>query len=193
MLRWYPYVPIGGEMGINVAILSDNGVAYVGFSVDVHAAPDLELWRSSSILASTNSRLPQLRNPRWRRRNDRRKKPRPFLRRPRRRSRQPLSRIAESHWLCGKRASRRCSHRILGQKRKPSQNWHRSATEGQHRSDVLAGTEIRQPVCTSFRPSPSGRVDEPAFRRHSSKGEGKAGSSTRGSSPSVGMTSLGSI
>lgn len=42
MLRWYPYVPIGGEMGINTAVLSYNGVAYVGFSGDVHAAPDLE-------------------------------------------------------------------------------------------------------------------------------------------------------
>ncbi len=41
MLRWYPYVPIGGEMGINVAILSYDGNAYIGFSGDVHAAPDL--------------------------------------------------------------------------------------------------------------------------------------------------------
>lgn len=43
MLRWYPYVPIGGEMGINVAILSYNGIAYFGFSGDTHAAPDLAL------------------------------------------------------------------------------------------------------------------------------------------------------
>ena len=28
MLRAYPYVPIGGEMGVNVAILSYNGTAY---------------------------------------------------------------------------------------------------------------------------------------------------------------------
>ncbi len=42
MVRWYPYVPIGGEMGINVAILSYNGTAYFGFSGDSYAAPDLE-------------------------------------------------------------------------------------------------------------------------------------------------------
>ncbi len=42
MLRWYPYVPIGGEMGINVAILTYNGTAYFGFSGDTHAAPGLE-------------------------------------------------------------------------------------------------------------------------------------------------------
>lgn len=41
MLRWYPYVPIGGEMGINVAVLTYNGTAYFGFSGDAHAAPDL--------------------------------------------------------------------------------------------------------------------------------------------------------
>lgn len=42
MLSMYPYVPIGGEMGINCAILSYNGVAYIGFIGDTHAAPDLE-------------------------------------------------------------------------------------------------------------------------------------------------------
>jgi diacylglycerol O-acyltransferase len=42
MLRWYPYVPIGGEMGINCALLSYNGTAYFGFSGDVHAAPGLQ-------------------------------------------------------------------------------------------------------------------------------------------------------
>lgn len=41
MLSWYPYVPIGGEMAVNCAILSYNGVMYFGFSGDVHAAPDL--------------------------------------------------------------------------------------------------------------------------------------------------------
>jgi hypothetical protein len=41
MLDWYPYVPVGGEMALNCAILSYNGVAYFGFSGDVHAAPDL--------------------------------------------------------------------------------------------------------------------------------------------------------
>jgi diacylglycerol O-acyltransferase len=41
MLRCYPYVPIGGEMAVNCAILSYNGTVYFGFSGDVHAAPDL--------------------------------------------------------------------------------------------------------------------------------------------------------
>lgn len=41
MLRWYPYVPIGGEMGVNIAALSYNGFVYFGFTGDVHAAPDL--------------------------------------------------------------------------------------------------------------------------------------------------------
>jgi len=41
MLSWYPYVPVGGEMAMNCAILSYNGVMYFGFSGDVHAAPDL--------------------------------------------------------------------------------------------------------------------------------------------------------
>ncbi len=42
MLKWYPYVPIGGEMAVNCAILSYNGAVYFGFSGDVHAAPDLK-------------------------------------------------------------------------------------------------------------------------------------------------------
>jgi diacylglycerol O-acyltransferase / wax synthase len=41
MLDWYPYVPVGGEMAVNCAILSYNGKVYFGFSGDVHAAPDL--------------------------------------------------------------------------------------------------------------------------------------------------------
>lgn len=41
MLRWYPYVPVGGEMALNCAVLSYCGVTYFGFSGDVHAAPDL--------------------------------------------------------------------------------------------------------------------------------------------------------
>ena len=41
MLHCYPYVPIGGEMALNCAILTYNGTAYFGFSGDVHAAPDL--------------------------------------------------------------------------------------------------------------------------------------------------------
>lgn len=41
LLDWYPYVPVGGEMAVNCAILSYNGQIYFGFSGDVHAAPDL--------------------------------------------------------------------------------------------------------------------------------------------------------
>jgi diacylglycerol O-acyltransferase len=41
MLHCYPYVPVGGEMALNCAILTYNGMAYFGFSGDVHAAPDL--------------------------------------------------------------------------------------------------------------------------------------------------------
>jgi len=43
MLRWYPYVPVGGELAVNCAILSYDGNVYFGFSGDVHAAPDLRL------------------------------------------------------------------------------------------------------------------------------------------------------
>jgi len=42
MESWYPYVPIGGEMGVNCAILSYNGTAYFGFTCDVAAVPDPE-------------------------------------------------------------------------------------------------------------------------------------------------------
>ena len=42
LLDWYPYVPVGGEMAVNCAILSYNGSIYFGFSGDVHAAPDLQ-------------------------------------------------------------------------------------------------------------------------------------------------------
>ena len=41
MLTWYPYVPIGGDMALNVAVLSYNGTIYFGFSGDVHAAPNI--------------------------------------------------------------------------------------------------------------------------------------------------------
>ena len=42
MLEWYPYVPVGGEMAVNCAILSYDGKIFFGFSGDVHAAPDLK-------------------------------------------------------------------------------------------------------------------------------------------------------
>lgn len=43
MLSCYPYVPIGGEMGMNCAVLTYNGIAYFGFTADVHAVPDVDL------------------------------------------------------------------------------------------------------------------------------------------------------
>ena len=42
MTAWYPYVPIGGEMGVNCAISRMTARAYFGFTGDAHAAPDLE-------------------------------------------------------------------------------------------------------------------------------------------------------
>lgn len=42
LLRCYPYVPVGGEMAVNCAILSYNGSVYFGFSGDAQAAPDLK-------------------------------------------------------------------------------------------------------------------------------------------------------
>ena len=41
MIDWYPYVPVGGEMALNCAVLSYSGNAYFGFSGDAHAAPDI--------------------------------------------------------------------------------------------------------------------------------------------------------
>jgi diacylglycerol O-acyltransferase / wax synthase len=46
MLRWYPYVPIGGELALNCAILSYDGMVCFGFSGDAHAAPDLAASKS---------------------------------------------------------------------------------------------------------------------------------------------------
>lgn len=42
MLSCYPYVPIGGDLGVNCALLTYNGVAYFGFTGNEQAAPDLE-------------------------------------------------------------------------------------------------------------------------------------------------------
>ena len=41
LLTWYPYVPVGGEMAVNCAILSYNGAMYFGFTGDARVAPDL--------------------------------------------------------------------------------------------------------------------------------------------------------
>ena len=42
MAQCYPYVPVGGEMALNCAILTYDGKAYFGFSGDSKAAPDLD-------------------------------------------------------------------------------------------------------------------------------------------------------
>jgi NRPS condensation-like uncharacterized protein len=42
LLSAYPFVPIGGEMGINFGVLTYNGTMHAGFTGDAHAAPDLE-------------------------------------------------------------------------------------------------------------------------------------------------------
>jgi diacylglycerol O-acyltransferase / wax synthase len=55
MLQCYPYVPVGGEMAVNCAILSYNGMAYFGFSGDVHAAPDLR--RLENLLMTSFTEL----------------------------------------------------------------------------------------------------------------------------------------
>jgi diacylglycerol O-acyltransferase len=41
MTEWYPYVPVGGQMTLNCAVLSYCGITYFGFSGDIHAAPDM--------------------------------------------------------------------------------------------------------------------------------------------------------
>jgi diacylglycerol O-acyltransferase len=43
LLSCHPYVPIGGEMGMNCAVLTYDGTAFFGFTGDAHAIPDLEL------------------------------------------------------------------------------------------------------------------------------------------------------
>jgi diacylglycerol O-acyltransferase / wax synthase len=55
MLHCYPYVPVGGEMAVNCAILSYDGAAYFGFSGDVQAAPDLR--RLETLLKETFTEL----------------------------------------------------------------------------------------------------------------------------------------
>lgn len=41
MLSMYPYVPIGGEMGMNCAVMSYHGTLFIGFTGDAQAIPDL--------------------------------------------------------------------------------------------------------------------------------------------------------
>lgn len=55
MTDWYPYVPVGGEMAMNCAVLSYNGTIYFGFTGDVHAAPDLK--RMEKLLQTSFAEL----------------------------------------------------------------------------------------------------------------------------------------
>jgi diacylglycerol O-acyltransferase len=55
ILHCYPYVPVGGEMSLNCAILSYNGTAYFGFSGDAHAVPDLR--RLETLLMTSFTEL----------------------------------------------------------------------------------------------------------------------------------------
>lgn len=56
MLHCYPYVPVGGEMALNCAILTYDGTAYFGFSGDVHAVPDLRRLEAFLKLSFTELR-----------------------------------------------------------------------------------------------------------------------------------------
>jgi diacylglycerol O-acyltransferase len=53
MLRLYPYVPIGGELGLNCAMMSYNGAAYFGFTGDAQATPHLHRLESFLSLSFT--------------------------------------------------------------------------------------------------------------------------------------------
>lgn len=55
MLQCYPYVPVGGEMAVNCAILTYNGTAHFGFSGDAQAAPDLR--KLEKLLAESFAEL----------------------------------------------------------------------------------------------------------------------------------------
>jgi diacylglycerol O-acyltransferase len=56
MLHCYPYVPVGGEMALNCAILTYNGTAYFGFSGCSQAAPDLRRLEAFLKLSFTELR-----------------------------------------------------------------------------------------------------------------------------------------
>jgi len=74
MLHCYPYVPVGGEMAVNCAILSYDGTVYFGFSGDVHAAPDLRrvenllMTSFTELRAAVGIRPPETKRPRRKRR-----------------------------------------------------------------------------------------------------------------------------
>jgi len=55
MLSCYPYVPIGGEMGMNCAVLTYDGTAFFGFGGDAYAIPDLR--RMEKLLTTSFAEL----------------------------------------------------------------------------------------------------------------------------------------
>jgi WS/DGAT/MGAT family acyltransferase len=57
LLSTYPCVPIGGEMGMNCAVMSYNGTLFVGFTGDALAIPDL-----SSLAAFFSESFAELRD-----------------------------------------------------------------------------------------------------------------------------------
>ena len=75
ILRWYPYVPIGGEMGLNCAMLSYSDTAYFGFTGDAPAAPHLH--RLEKFLSVSFAELQKAAGIRLRR--QRREPPKPSL------------------------------------------------------------------------------------------------------------------
>jgi len=69
MIEWYPYVPVGGQMTLNCAVLSYCEVTYFGFSGDIKAAPDLRklealLHLSAAELLKTSRLEPRRTKPR---------------------------------------------------------------------------------------------------------------------------------
>ncbi len=56
MLHCYPYVPVGGEMALNCAILTYNSTAYFGFSGCSQAVPDIRRLETFLKLSFTELR-----------------------------------------------------------------------------------------------------------------------------------------
>ncbi|MGB7847908.1 MAG: wax ester/triacylglycerol synthase family O-acyltransferase [Candidatus Acidiferrum sp.] len=75
ILHCYPYVPVGGEMALNCAILTYDGTAYFGFSGDVHVAPDLRRLEALLKLSFTELReAAGVRTPRKEKKENKKKK-----------------------------------------------------------------------------------------------------------------------
>jgi diacylglycerol O-acyltransferase len=72
MLHCYPYVPVGGEMALNCAILTYDGTAYFGFSGCAHAVPDLR--RLEAFLKLSFTELRDAAGVRPRQREEKKKK-----------------------------------------------------------------------------------------------------------------------